>query len=68
LNEDGRLPAADLPAVLLIDETVVKQRGQQIVLFAAVDPEKRHLIHASVAPSRNYLTHRAGDPRAETSD
>jgi len=26
------------------------------VLFAAVGPETRHLLHASVAPSRNYLT------------
>jgi transposase-like protein len=58
LSEADRRPAADLPAVLLIDETVVKQRGQQFVLFAAVDPETRHLIHASVAPSRNYLTTR----------
>jgi transposase-like protein len=58
LSEAGQRPAADLPAVLLIDETVVKQRGQQFVLFAAVDPETRHLIHASVAPSRNYLTTR----------
>ena len=58
LSEAGRRPAADLPAVLLIDETVVKQRGQQFVLSAAIDPETRHLIHASVAPSRNYLTTR----------
>ena len=50
--------AADLPAVLLMDETVIKQRGEEFVLFAAVDPETHHLIHASVAPSRNYLTTR----------
>lgn len=62
LAEAGRRPAADLPAVLLIDETVVKQQGQQFVLFAAVDPETRHLIHASVAPSRNYLTTRRFPP------
>jgi transposase-like protein len=35
---------------------VVKQRGQEFTLFAAVDPETRHLLHAAVAPSRNYLT------------
>jgi len=58
LREAGRRPAANLPAVLLIDETAIKQRGQEFVLFAAVDPETRHLIHASVAPSRNYLTTR----------
>ncbi|AUV84474.1 hypothetical protein C2R22_23290 (plasmid) [Salinigranum rubrum] len=58
LGEAGRRPAADLPAVLLIDETVITQRGQEFTLFAAVDPETRHLIHASVAPSRNYLTTR----------
>jgi transposase-like protein len=56
LSEAGRRPAADLPAVLLMDETVIKQRGQEFVLFAAVDPETRHLTHASVTPSRNYLT------------
>jgi putative transposase len=50
--------AADLPAVLLLDETVIKQRGEQFMLFAAVDPETRHLLHAAVAPSRNYLTTR----------
>ncbi|WP_435186695.1 IS6 family transposase [Halobellus sp. EA9] len=58
MREAGRRPAADLPAVVLIDETVVKQRARQFVLFAAVDPETRHLIHTSVAPSRNYLTTR----------
>jgi putative transposase len=58
LSEAGRRPAADLPAVMLLDETVVKQRGQQFTLFAAVDPETRHLLHAAVAPSRNYLTTR----------
>ena len=58
LSEAGRRPAADLPPVLLMDETAIKQRGQQFVLFAAVDSETRHLIHASVAPSRNYLTTR----------
>jgi len=58
LSEAGRRPAADLPAVLLMDETVIKQRGQEFVLFAAVDPDTRHLIHAAVAPSRNYLTTR----------
>jgi transposase-like protein len=58
LNEAGRRPAADLPAVMLMDETVVKQRGQEFTLFAAVDPDTRHLLHASVAPSRNTLTTR----------
>jgi len=27
-------------------------------VFAAVDPETRHLLHAAVAPTRNYLTTR----------
>lgn len=62
LGEAGRRPAADLPAVVLINETVIKQRGQQFVLFAAVDPETRQLLHASVAPSRNYLTTRRFPP------
>ena len=56
LGEAGRRPAADLPAVVLIDETVVKQRGEEFTLFVAVGPETRHLLHAAVAPSRNYLT------------
>jgi len=58
LRETGRRRAADLPTVLLLDETAIKQQGQQFVLFAAVDPETRHLVHASVALSRNYLTTR----------
>ena len=58
LSEAGRRPAADLPAVVLMDETAVTQHGQEFTLFAAVDPETRHLLHASVAPSRNYLTTR----------
>lgn len=33
-----------------MDETVVKQHGQEFILFAAVDPETRHLLHAAVAP------------------
>ena len=58
LGAAGRRPAADLPAVVLMDETVVKQRGHEFTLFAAVDPETRHLLYAAVAPTRNYLTTR----------
>ena len=56
LSEAGRRPAADLPAVLLIDETAISQHGEEFVLFAAVDPDTRHILHAAVAPTRNYLT------------
>jgi len=58
LGEAGRRPAADLPAIVLIDETVVKQRGEEFTLFVAVDPETRHLLHAAVVPSRSTLTTR----------
>ena len=58
LTEAGRRPAADLPAVVLMDETTLTQQGEEFTLFAAVDPETRHLLHASVAPSRNTLTTR----------
>ena len=58
LSEAGRRPAADLPAVVLMDETAITQQGEEFTLFAAVDPETRHLLHASVAPSRNTLTTR----------
>ena len=34
------------------------QHGEQFVLFAALDPATREVIHLSVAPSRNYLTTR----------
>lgn len=40
----------------LVDETVVKQRGDEFTLFAAVDPETRPLLQAAFASSRNYLT------------
>lgn len=39
-----------------MDETVVKQHGEEFTLFASVDPETRNLLHAAVAPSRNTLT------------
>ena len=58
LTEAGRRPAADLPAVVLMDETTITQQGEEFTLFAAVDPETRHLLHASVTPSRNTLTTR----------
>jgi len=48
--------AADLPAVVLMNETVIKQRGKEFTLFAPVDPETRHLSHAMVALSRSHLT------------
>ena len=57
-REAGRRPAADLPAVVLLDETAISQQGAEFVLFAAVDPERRELLHATVAPSRNTLTTR----------
>lgn len=56
LDEAGRRLAADLPAVVLLDETAITQDGEEFTLFAAVNPETRHLLHAAVAPSRNYLT------------
>lgn len=58
LREREHRSPADLPAILLVDETVVKQRGEEFTLFAAVDPETWALLHAAVAPSRNYLTTR----------
>jgi transposase-like protein len=58
LDEAGRRPGADLPAVLLMDEPAVNQQGEAFTLFVAVDPETRHLLHAAVAPSQNYLTTR----------
>ena len=35
--------------------TVVKQRGEEFILFGASDPETRHLLHAVVVPSTNAL-------------
>jgi hypothetical protein len=31
-------------------ETAISQRGEEFTLFAAVDPDTRHLLHASVGP------------------
>jgi len=58
LTEAGQRLAAELPAVVLMDETAITQRGEEFTLFAAVDPETRHLLHASVAPSGTTLTTR----------
>lgn len=37
-------------------DSLISQRGDEFTLFAAVDPETRHILHAAVAPTRNYLT------------
>jgi len=55
LSEAGRRPAADLPAAVLMDEKAVIQPCQEFAVFAVVDPETHHLLHAAVAPSRNTL-------------
>lgn len=58
LAEGCRRPATDMPAVVLIDETAVSQRGKELTLFAALNSETRYLLHASVAPSINTFTNR----------
>ena len=37
---------------------MIRQRGEQFVLSAALDPATREVVHLSVAPPRNYLTTR----------
>lgn len=44
LNQAGRGPAVDLPAVCLLDETAINQHGEEFTVFAAVDPETRHIL------------------------
>ena len=34
------------------------QHSEQFMLFAALDPVTREIVHLGVAPSRNYLTTR----------
>jgi transposase-like protein len=58
LSATGRQPVAELPSTILLDETAVVQHGEQFVLFAALDPATREVVHLSVALSRNYLTTR----------
>ena len=41
-----------------MDETTITQQGEKFTLVAAVDPETRHLLHTSIALSRNNLTTR----------
>ena len=52
----GSQPVTTLPSTILLDETVIRQRGEDFVLFAALAPDTREVVHLSVAPSRNYLT------------
>jgi transposase-like protein len=40
------------------DETVVRQRGEELTLFATLDPAARQIVHLNVYPVRNYLTAR----------
>lgn len=56
VRDADRRRAADLPAVCLLTETAISQYGEEFMLFAAVNPQTRHLLHAEVAPTRNYLT------------
>jgi transposase-like protein len=37
---------------------VIRQHGEDFVLFAALAPQAREVVHLSVAPPRNYLTTR----------
>jgi putative transposase len=53
LSATGWRPVAELPPTILLDETVVVQHGKQFVLFAALDPATREVVHLGVAPSRN---------------
>ncbi len=54
----GRRPVADLPSIILMDETAISQQGEEFTVFAGVDPETPHLLHAAVASSRTTLTTR----------
>lgn len=60
LRKPYPLPHPETEVTTLVDVetlcTEVKLRCQEFVLFAAVEPERRHLIQTSVALSRNYLT------------
>lgn len=55
----GWKPANKLPEeIVLMDETVVKQRGESFTLFAALNPSNRNVVHIDVFPTRNYYTTR----------
>lgn len=58
LAATGRQPVVALPSTILMDETVVRQRGEDFVLFAALTPETREVVHLSVYASKSYLTTR----------
>ena len=58
LSATGRQPVAEVPRKLLLDEAAVSQHGEEFVLFVALDPASREVVHLGVAPSRNYLTTR----------
>ena len=58
LIEADRRSAVKLPAVVLMDETAIKQRGEEFALFVAVDPETRHLLYGS-ARRREAASQRA---------
>jgi transposase-like protein len=58
LTATGRRPVAAVPPRVMLDETVVRQRGQEFTLFAALDPATRRIVHLNVYPVRNYLTTR----------
>lgn len=56
VGEADRRQATDLPAVCLFDETAISQDSKEFTLFATIDPDTRPILHAAVAPTRDYLT------------
>lgn len=50
LAEVDRRSAADVPAVVLMDETVITQQGEEFTLFAAVAPSR------NTHTTRRFLT------------
>lgn len=46
------------PSQMLLDETVVRQRGEEFVLYTALVPETREVVNLGVYPAKSYLTTR----------
>jgi transposase-like protein len=52
-------PANETPKELVVmDETMVKQRGEHQTVFAALDPRTKEVVHTDIFPVRNYYTTR----------
>ena len=49
----------EMPSKIAIDETIVKQKRERRVVYAAINPQNREILNINVYTTANYLTTKA---------